>query len=154
MFSIKSATLAVVTALIFAMYKPLREWKFGATLGKMLLNIKVVREDQGSISFNESFTRYTPFFITVLLGIPGQWVVMNDPILLDINSWADYMEAAKMEQIPDGGSLAWLSLIGVIFTLISALLMTSNKQSQALHDKWAGTYCIYNFKKYGGNVSV
>lgn len=152
MFTMKMAIMSVLIALVFAMYKPLMEWKFGATLGKMLLNVKVVGEGQRSITFNESFTRYTPFFATVLLGIPGQWVIMNHPIIQDINSWNDYMEAAQMQQVPDGGALAWLGIIGFIFTLISALLMMNNKKSQALHDKWAGTYCIYNFKNYGGNV--
>jgi hypothetical protein len=40
-------------------------------------------------------------------------------------------------------TLTSLSSVAGFLILISALVLLFNKQKQALHDKWANTYCIY-----------
>lgn len=44
---LKSLPLMIVITVIMAAYKPLMEYQYGATLGKMAVGIKVVNEEGG-----------------------------------------------------------------------------------------------------------
>lgn len=153
-FYIKSGLLAIILMLLTSLYQPLLEWKYQATWGKMLLNIKVINEKGSSITFAQAFMRYLPFIVPVVFAIPLYWLIFTDSVLPLINGWSDYIAAVQYDQLQKNGIWDYLSLIGYVFPIVTSIMMVNNNKFQALHDKWAGTYCIYNFKKYGGNVKA
>ena len=76
-FDMKSLALLYVFTVLSALYKPLMEWRFGATLGKMACKIKVVNEELRPISIDQSFGRYIPWGISAII----QLMVANPKVI-------------------------------------------------------------------------
>jgi uncharacterized RDD family membrane protein YckC len=55
----------IVVGVLGASYTVLAEWRFGQTLGKYLVGLRVVRESGARISFGQSVVRQLPGFLQV-----------------------------------------------------------------------------------------
>jgi len=69
-----SVVVLISVALCLGFYTALMEWHFGATVGKMAMRLRVVRESGARISFGQSLVRQLPqwlqvFWIDVLFAI-------------------------------------------------------------------------------------
>lgn len=64
-----SLPLYVLSVIISGLYKPFCEYKFGATLGKMVIDLKVTSEDYQSLSLEQSFIRSSPFLLNTIASI-------------------------------------------------------------------------------------
>ena len=54
--------LSVITSVIFGGYTALTEWRWGQTLGKRVMGLRVVRESGARISFGQAIVRQLPIW--------------------------------------------------------------------------------------------
>jgi len=136
MMKIKSLPLAIVLLLIQLLYKPLMEFKFGATVGKSALKIKVVNEDYEGMTLVQSFIRYAPWIIQQAIGTISTIMLYSNP---DFIAESDFFKMAAMQE--QGMDPMYGYITGGLL-LISCIMVGFNAQKQGLHDKIAKTFCI------------
>jgi len=135
--SIKNLPLQLLLTLILGIYKPLMEYKFGATLGKMGVGIKVVDLNFNRISALQAIKRYFPWLISHIISIYGTIVLFQHPDFLSTTNW---IEVGNLQNdILSKG----LNYAGSGITLVSCLVVAFTATKQGLHDMLAETYCIY-----------
>ena len=93
--SIKSIALLYVLTLISALYKPLMELKYGATLGKMALRLKVVNHNLEPINVDQAFMRYLPWAISIIFQLMAATVMYNAENFQQIDTWEEMAMLAK-----------------------------------------------------------
>lgn len=132
----KSIVLMYLLTIISVLYKPLMEWRYGATLGKMANKLKVVSEDLKPISIDQSFGRYIPWLISVVIQTIVATSIFTHPDFLAMDT---YEELVKMSQ---NNPISIISNVySIVFILIVGWLLFDPKH-QGLHDKIAKTFCI------------
>ena len=136
---LKSLPIVIAVTLIMAVYKPLMEYQYGATLGKMALGVKVIDEEGGLLSPNQAIIRYLPWIIGNVVSILMYVELFGVGAFQDVNGFMEYGEFSQEYS----STLSTLSSLAGWLVFISALVMLSNQQKQAFHDKIAKTYCIH-----------
>lgn len=136
---LKSLPLVILVHIIMAAYKPLLEYQYGATLGKMAVGIKVINEDGGLLTPNQAIIRYLPWLISNVINLLLVVEIFGAPGFDEVGGFFEYFEFAQLNP----SSLSSLSSVASLLIFVSVLVLVFNKQKQALHDKWAKTYCIY-----------
>jgi len=136
MLSMKSLPLMIVLTLIAFLYKPLLEWKRGATLGKQAVGIKVVDEDLEPIDAGQAFQRYFPWIITYILSIMTNFYIFNSSGFEDLEGFMEMSMA--LSETPYA---MFSNIYNVIFFII-IIYLVFDKKKQGLHDKFARTYNI------------
>ncbi|MFK8007842.1 MAG: RDD family protein [Saprospiraceae bacterium] len=139
LIALKSLPIVLSVTIIMAAYKPLMEYQYGATLGKMAVGIKVIDEEGGLLSSNQTIIRYLPWLIGNVISIFMYIELFGIGAFQDVNGFMEYVVFTQ-EYSSSSSNLS--SLAGWL-VLISALGMLFNDQKQALHDKMAKTYCIH-----------
>ena len=134
----------VGVTLLAALYKPLMEGAFGATLGKMILKLKVVQKGGDSINWSQAFIRYVPWVLSTAISL---WA-MNETILYledaEVSGFMDYSLAMASYQEEYGFSMkSIVSSVAGWLPLISALFLLGNERKQAAHDMLAETYVVH-----------
>lgn len=132
----KSIPLYVLTILLSAVYKPICEFKFGATLGKMAIDLKVVNEKFQKISVEQAILRAIPFILGSIMGI-----LMI--LLIDMDTFDEDIGFLEFAEIMQNSKYHWLENISNLILLVSCLVVAFDTRKQGLHDKLAKTYCVY-----------
>ena len=136
LFYVKSLVLLYVMMVLQALYKPLMEFKYGATLGKMAVKIKVVNEEHNPITIDQSFGRYLPWVISTVISLITTTAMYMSA---DFHSLTTYMQLAEFsENLP-------LNTVSQAYNFIFLLLilwMVIDKKNQGVHDKIAKTMVI------------
>lgn len=138
----KSFTFYFVILFIGAMYKPYLEYKYGATLGKMMLKMRVTDYNHLPISFNRSLLRSSLLIGPSLLYIPIYYFAFNNPEIENVDGFLQFSVFLSQEY-PAQGLIAVLVYIILIVEIV-VLLTDSTKTQRALHDQIAKTYVIYD----------
>lgn len=138
----KSFTFYFIVLFIGAMYKPYLEYKYGATLGKMMLKMRVTDYDHLPISFNRSLLRSIFLIGPSLLYIPIYYFAFNNPNMADVDGFIQFSQFLT-EEYPMQGLIAILVYIILIVEIV-VLLTDATKTQRALHDQVAKTYVIYD----------
>lgn len=133
--NIKSLPLAIVLGFAFVIYKIFMEGKYGATIGKRVMKIKIVTADNDQINMNHAVTRSIFYLINNGVGIIGTVIMFNAIGFADVNK---FMEVGQFQQANGTG----LELVTSVLLLISVLFVAFDKHKQALHDKIAKCYCV------------
>jgi len=133
---IKSFPLMVLFTILGMLYKPLMEWRYGATLGKMALKIKVVSENLEFISLEQAFGRFMPWIINHVLSLISYFYIFQTEDFLKMDSISN-MSALSMESPIETASTVYLY---IFFIIIGTLIY--DKRSQGIHDKIAKTLVI------------
>lgn len=133
-FGSKAISIAVI--ILTFIYKPLMEAERGATLGKILLKLKVIRTDEGRIGIREAIVRYTPW-ILVTLGVYA----------LSYSYGFDLNDQKAIEEILTEDTSKLFSFLGIIsllslFYVVSVAWVAFDDKQQGLHDKLAETYVV------------
>lgn len=133
---LKNFPLVVLMAVAWWVYKPFMEWRYGATLGKMVVKIRVLDSRMQNISFNQALLRFMPYFAISL-----------SQLLFHFNLFhaVGFEEATTLE-----GIQAVVEMLGVssapLFTYFIYLFLVTpvvyDEKQQAIYDKWSQTYCI------------
>ncbi len=133
---LKSLPLHIVVILLSVVYKPLLEFKYGATVGKMAVKIKVVTQDLQKITFSQAAIRYIPWLVGSLISLFSAAILFADQAFLEDKTYMGSMQA-QAAAVPQ-----YISFIGSIVLLIVGLSILFNKQKRGLHDIMAGTVVI------------
>lgn len=113
-FNFKSIVLLYILTIISALYKPLMEWRFGGTLGKMANKIKVVNEDLKPINIDQGFGRYIPWGISVIIQLMAGTHLFMSPSFKNMETYAELMESSQTNP---------LNSISTIYSFIFILLV-------------------------------
>ncbi|MGH1335216.1 MAG: RDD family protein [Aureispira sp.] len=117
----------LANALLFPFYKILMEGSGGQTIGKKLLNIKVVRDD-GSFTpltmsdANRRFLLWWPMYVGLLFLTIAQMQLRADSFLIIL--------------------IAIVMLLGCFLSIGSALSIFAGKRGKTWHDKIGKTICV------------
>ena len=138
LFGIKSIYLALLLPVIAAIYKPFMEYKYGATLGKMAVKIKVVDLDYKAIDLGTAIKRYIPWILVNVVSLVTIYLTFSNPAFIDAES---FMEVGLLQQ--ENGYDTYVNVANLA-VLISVIFVAFDKEKQGLHDRLADTYCIYS----------
>jgi uncharacterized RDD family membrane protein YckC len=136
----KSFTLYLIIAVVGVLYKPILEFYFGATIGKLLLSIKVTDINYNKMNLSQSFLRSSILTIPCALFIPVFYLVFKNPDILRINSFMEYSEAVAINYPIQNYISYAIQLILVIEVII--LLTDKTKTQRALHDRIGKTFVV------------
>ncbi|MDF1697723.1 MAG: RDD family protein [Saprospiraceae bacterium] len=134
----KSLMFFLISALIGMLYKPVMEGIWGATLGKMIVNISVVDSDLEKIDLGQSFLKNAIYIINSVIGIMGQFWLTGTEAFQEAEDLQEAMMAGA-ENPYTMITYIWLAVI-----LISCFSMLASSLKQTLHDQLANTYCVHN----------
>jgi len=132
----KSFGLDLLVTLFPLIYKPLMEWKYGATLGKMAVKVKVISTTSSNISLDQALARFTPFFL--YLGV----VAMSNYHLFTNSAFAEATNLEAVAELQQKSQFTGVSSFASFVMIFSILYIITNRFNQGLHDKLARTYCI------------
>ncbi|UTW62492.1 RDD family protein [bacterium SCSIO 12741] len=134
--SLKSGVVVVLVQLAIMLYKPLAEWEKGATIGKMVLGIQVVRSDFQKLSLKDSFLRNSIFILPQFNTLVGIMIVFVTTRFEEIVEFRDF-DIAYNEPIT---SAIGSGLLLIQFVVIIAIAV--DRRKQGLHDKLADTLVV------------
>lgn len=137
LYVFKNLPLQLIVTLLLILYKPFMEFKYGATFGKMAVKIKVVSKDFEMITLSQSIIRYTPWIIEHVFSIYGTIMLFQHADFITTTSWTD-VGLLQNEVTPKA-----FNIVSSTILLISCVSVGFSTTKQGLHDKIAGTYCIY-----------
>jgi len=149
----KSFILYLPFALIGICYKPFMESYYGATIGKMVLKLKVTNKNFEKIDITTSILRSLILIFPAVMYVPIYYMAFNNPNLADLNGLMEFSKALSAEYSMLG-IIGNLSMILIIADIIF-LLTDSTKTQRSLHDRIANTYVISDKKDkntLGNNV--
>ncbi|MEM9820984.1 MAG: RDD family protein [Bacteroidota bacterium] len=137
LFNLKWLLVELLLSGLWIVYKPYMEYRYGATLGKMVLKIKVVNTQYNAIDSDQAVRR----FLVFLFGYMGVWLVnywlFTHPEFMEV---VDYESLGKLQKRLNA---EFIINVANIPLFVSVIAMMFDPQKQALHDQFAGTYCIY-----------
>lgn len=136
LLSIKSLALTIFVSMAWCIYKPLMEWKYGATLGKMALKIRVVGEDLKAISLNQAALRFLPYFAVSLSFLFSTFAIFG------IDGFYEATSMEAFQNLEPEMSRFDTTQLTVFFFIFSCSAIMLDEKKQAIHDRIGQTYCI------------
>lgn len=135
-YFLKNLPVQVATTLLLLVYKPFMEYRYGATLGKMALKIKVIDGNANSITIPQAFIRNAPSIVSQVISLIGAVLLFTNSDFESASSMAEVASLQKEVMSPIPNYLA------TIFYFISCIVVGTSAKKQGIHDQMAGTYCI------------
>ncbi len=134
----KVPALYIVVSLISVVYKPFMEYRYGATVGKMIVGIKVVGYQFQKVTLREELSRVSFYLVpNIIQEIMTMKVYFSDD-LSKISSYRDYSNYVT-ESNP---AMVVLNLIVFVLLIADCICFLSDAQKRSLHDMYAGTFVI------------
>ena len=134
--------LTILWSILFAMYTVYFNARFGGTLGKLAVGIRITKPDGSRINWNDAWKRSSVdlVFASVAL-IFGVWGLTKvDPEGYASVGWMERGDMV-MEHVP-----AWYATIIIlqqVWIYSEVVVVLFNKRKRALHDFIAGTVVIH-----------
>jgi uncharacterized RDD family membrane protein YckC len=138
---LKSFLLYLVIAIIGIGYKPLMEHHYGATVGKMALNLKVTDLNFKRIDLQQSFLRSFILIFPMALNIPLYYLAFDNPEVVNTDSFIEFGSNMATNYPFFQGLISKLTFITLILEIVF-LLSDRSKKERALHDRIGKTYVI------------
>lgn len=133
----KSTPLLIVTSLVSLAYKPFMEFQYGATFGKMALNLRVVNLNFQKANFTEIFLRNIFNIVAGVFSLVSSFLVFNS---VQFQTLTGYMEFNRLVASQRSSSI--LQGSNALIVLVEFICLVSDDQKRALHDRIAKTYVI------------
>jgi len=118
-----------------AIYKIVLEKKYGATVGKLLMKIKVVNYNGNPITWGQSLRRYSFYGISIVGAIFAAVSLYVNEDLASLTSFFSWFEILE-ERSP------FLDGVSSIAIFVSIIYYFFSEKAQCLHDRIAKTYCV------------
>ena len=132
----KSYELDLLINIGLILYKPIFEWKYGATIGKMIAKIKVVDISNNFLTLEQSFRRFAIYFVGYGISLLASYNLFHDPAFQEALSFMDIGALQQDSPLND------FSQFASFLTLMSVTFVAFDEKKQALHDKLATTYVV------------
>jgi uncharacterized RDD family membrane protein YckC len=124
-----------LTIFIPVTYRIIMEWKYGATIGKMVAKLRVVNYELKPISFIQSVKRFSVYFLTYSFSVISTITLFYHPEFYQVSG-------DEMEFLFETDAYL-ICLAGIILpSIITAGFVLVADKKQALHDFIAQTYCV------------
>lgn len=131
----KSPWIAIGAIVLWCIYKPVLEWRQGATIGKKMVGIRVVNYDYQPISFNQAMLRFSVYFAISIGNLLTFITLYQHPDFAEALTPQDIVKI--QQQNPDmTGSII------MFFFLFSVTRIFFDPHKQAHHDAISHTYCL------------
>ncbi len=139
--SLYSLTLVVpgVFSIIYQLYLTT---KYGATLGKMVMGIQIVRLDGSPIGFAQAHLRYFPYLILGLISVLGDIEAFNNIPVPSIFFEHGLHERTRLLQQYQPTWVLLSTRVGLFFLLADSIALVISKKKLSVHDLIAGTMVI------------
>jgi len=139
----KSLLMALLLIVAQAFYKPFMEYKYGATLGKMAVKIKVVTTGFKPISINQTILRDGFYLLGFFASIFSTVALYQNPDFQNMEALQGMegfmaIGVLQTEMGPD-----YMSTASSFLLMVAVIVVAFDARKQGLHDKIAGTYCVY-----------
>jgi uncharacterized RDD family membrane protein YckC len=134
----KIPVLFIAISLITILYKPFLEYRYGATLGKMAVGLRVVGHEFGKITLKEELMRISFYLVPSVLQHILTLSVYFSPAFHAITGYREfnrYMGSANPANL-------WINGIVFILVLVDCFTFISTRPGRFLHDIYAGTNVI------------
>ncbi len=135
-FMEKNMMLMLLCTIIAGLYKPLMEGIYSATLGKMVVGIKMVDSDHEDLDLVQSFTKNGIYLISSTMSIMTTFWIFGQDTFLEAEGFLASSMATQNNPYQTITSI-WSFVI-----LISCFIMLASDTKQTLHDRIASTFCI------------
>ncbi len=142
LFNAKIFAVQAAIALLSYLYRPLLEWQYRATVGKMALKQWVTNERYERITLSQALVRSAPYLLVLLAGLYTNYLLFRHA---DFAYATTFMDLGRVQQDSQQG----LNTIAMIVWIISCLWVAIDSRNQALHDKLARTFVIERPKRSG-----
>ncbi len=141
----KSFLVYLPIAIITIFYKPYMESKYGATFGKMALNLKVIDQNLKQINFSQSFLRSLILIFPAILFVPIYYLAFQNPNLLEATQLMDFAQGLATEYPIQ----SWISRLSFLIIIVDIIVLFSDqtKTQRSLHDRIANTFVVYENKQ-------
>jgi len=139
LFTWKSQMVNVIISVIIICYKPFLEYKWGTTLGKLALDLKVVNIDLQKPNGTEILKRNSFFIASSIIGFIATYIMFNNPDFQYVTTFSDYMQFSKENR--ETFTTIFSTLIGILI-LIDVCFLIDDVQKKTLHDRMAKTFVI------------
>lgn len=133
----KSSAILILITVISTVYKPLMEYLYGATLGKMALNLRVVNLDFQKANLTEILFRNIFNIGSNVFTIISMLIIFNS---VEFQAVTGYMEFNKIVASQSGSTI--IRGISAAIGLTEFICLITDKQKRALHDRIGKTYVI------------
>jgi uncharacterized RDD family membrane protein YckC len=137
-FSAKSLPLFLLLSIPALVYKPLMESRYGATLGKMALGLRVIDQHGRRLNIGAAYVRFSPWLALAVVGLITNVWVFSTPQLQTVSGFVEFGQL--MQQSP----VNLLSNILNCVFLIDCVTAAFTYRKRAIHDMIAGSYCVRN----------
>jgi uncharacterized RDD family membrane protein YckC len=130
--------LILVQNVVFFLYRPFCHVRWGRTIGKKLMCIRVVQRQGSGLSWSKGLLREILFLPGLLFGMPALVLVLtNTP---EIRNYAEYKSVMKIFYQGQGSLLTqfWMPYT-LIIMLLQAGFVAFHPEHRALHDLIAGS---------------
>jgi len=134
----KSGILFIMYSLVTIAYKPWMEYRWGATLGKMALAIRVVGSGFQRVTLKEELRRVSFYLVPNILSVVLTLSTYFGGAIMGISSFDEY----NRQIVAINPALQWLNVIVVFIAIADCFTLLFNDQNHSLHDLYAGTSVI------------
>lgn len=136
----KQLWLVLLVNLVSVAYKPFMEFKYGATLGKMAVKLKVINREGENISINQTLLRSSPWLVNGLFSL---YVIVQLALLPEYQEVEGYTALTQLQTTVT--PIAAQMVVSLAFLLV-VVWVAFQKQKRGLHDLLADTFVIQTDK--------
>jgi uncharacterized RDD family membrane protein YckC len=136
LFNSKSFTIVVLITATWCIYKPFMDWKFGGSIGKLVLKMRVVDATGKGVSLEQALLRFAPYFAVSLSTLFSTYMLLQSP------DFAAITTLEELQNFNDTGTNGLALTITYFLYVTSVSTIFMDPQKQALHDKLANCYCV------------
>jgi len=132
--------------LVYFVYLPVR---YGATPGKRLLGMTILKIDGSAIGYRESFLKMLPMLIFALIGFLVQSYQIS---LADADTFSDLRWQQQANYLRSLAPLPFYLYIGLVYVFYFAnlIIFLTNDRKRSIGDCLAGTVVVYD--KFLGKI--
>jgi uncharacterized RDD family membrane protein YckC len=134
---LKSIFVLTLVFIISLAYKPLLEFKYGATVGKKALKLLVVNLEQGNISLGQAVLRNIFDIVSRCLTFALSLTIYTSTGFSSVTTNTEYarLQTATFNIIP-------YTFLYLALYIAEIILLQTDKKRRSLHDRIAGTYVV------------
>ncbi|THD67423.1 RDD family protein [Robertkochia marina] len=137
----KSFLIYLPIAIIGILYKPVMEYKYGATVGKMLLNLRVIDENGSNIDFEKSLLRSLIVITPALLYIPTHYLAFQNSYILSADGFFEFSNRVAFTYPTMS---LFTNLFSIVFIVDGIMMASDSVKKRSLKDRMAKTFVIKN----------
>lgn len=133
---LKSMSLMILLSITGMLYKPIMEGKYGYTLGKKIVGLKIVNESLEQISMLQALQRWIPWLVGNVLSLISNILWFNSEEFKEAETLEDLLSIERT------GFIDSIASTYIVVYFVIAIMIIFDERKQGLHDKMGNTLVI------------